>query len=296
AAISIAALGGIESLLCGAVGATMTGKPLDSNQELIGQGIGNMLIPFFGGVPATAAIARTSVGIKSGGVTRVVSFVHAGVLLLSVLARGPLIGRVPLAALGGVLLVTAWRMNEWEALRFFARARLKGALAGVAVTMLATAALDLTQAILIGVAISALIYLRQSAASMAVVSEPVRPERLRSPPPQLVSDDTHVYYLTGPIFFGSVHVLLEAFRNASDYRTLVISMRGVPLIDAMGVQALQRIVEAQHARGATLRFSGVQPAVRQMLERTGLLDVIGQGNIYWSAEEAIIAADKANTG
>lgn len=115
AAISIAALGGIESLLCGAVGATMTGKPLDSNQELIGQGIGNIVIPFFGGVPATAAIARTSVGVKSGGLTRMMSFVHAGVLLLSVLVLAPLIGRIPMAALAGVLLVTAWRMNEWEA-------------------------------------------------------------------------------------------------------------------------------------------------------------------------------------
>src|SRR5262245_21132375 len=121
AAISIAALGGIESLLCGTVGATMTGRPLDSNQELIGQGIGNMLIPFFGGVPATAAIARTSVGVKSGGVTRVMSFVHAAVLLLSVLALAPLLGRVPLAALAGVLMMTAWRMNEWESIHFFVK-------------------------------------------------------------------------------------------------------------------------------------------------------------------------------
>jgi len=167
AAISIAALGGIESLLCGAVGATMTGKPIDSNQELIGQGIGNMLIPFFGGVPATAAIARTSVGVKSGGITRATSFVHAGVLLLSALALAPLIGHIPLAALAGVLLVTAWRMNEWESIRFFARARLKHAITGMLVTMVATVALDLTQAILIGIAISALIYLRQSAGSAA---------------------------------------------------------------------------------------------------------------------------------
>jgi SulP family sulfate permease len=165
-AISIAALGGIESLLCGAVGATMTGRPLDSNQELIGQGIGNLLIPFFGGVPATAAIARSSVGIKSGGMTRVVSFVHAGVLLLSVLALAPLIGRIPLAALAGVLMMTAWRMNEWESIHFYARTRLKHAIVGVLVTMIATVALDLTQAILIGIAISALIYIRQSAGSV----------------------------------------------------------------------------------------------------------------------------------
>lgn len=94
AAVAIAALGAIESLLCGAVGANMSGLPFDTNQELIGQGIGNMLIPFFGGVPATAAIARSSVAIKSGGVTRMTSFVHAGVLLLSVFALTPLISQV----------------------------------------------------------------------------------------------------------------------------------------------------------------------------------------------------------
>src|SRR5205085_1162725 len=120
---------------------------------------------------ATVAIARSSVGIKSGGMTRVMSFVHAGVLLLSVFALGPLIGRIPLAALAGVLMITAWRMNEWESIHFFTRTRLKHAIAGVLVTMVATVALDLTQAILIGIAISALIYIRQSAGSVGVTSE-----------------------------------------------------------------------------------------------------------------------------
>jgi SulP family sulfate permease len=291
AAISIAALGGIESLLCGAVGATMTGKPLDSNQELIGQGIGNMLIPFFGGVPATAAIARSSVGIKSGGMTRMMSFVHAGVLLLSVFALAPLIGRVPLAALAGVLLVTAWRMNEWESLRFYARTRLKHAIVGVLVTMIATVALDLTQAILIGIAISALIYIRQSAASTGVVSEPVDLERMQQRGQRLLTTDPsiHIYYLTGPLFFGSAHNVLEAFETARDYRALVISMRGVPLIDAMGAQALAQIVEEQRGRGGEVCFSGLQPAVREMFARTGLLDTIGEQNIFWSADQAIVA-------
>ena len=242
AAISIAALGGIESLLCGAVGATMTGKPLDSNQELIGQGIGNMLIPFFGGVPATAAIARSSVGIKSGGMTRVMSFVHAGVLLLSVFALGPLIGRIPLAALAGVLMITAWRMNEWESIHFFTRTRLKHAIAGVLVTMIATVALDLTQAILIGIAISALIYIRQSAGSVGVTSGLVDPARLRQIGQRVLTTDssTHIYYLTGPLFFGSVHPVLEAFETARDYRAIVISMRGVPLIERWGRRRSRR--------------------------------------------------------
>jgi len=290
-AISIAALGGIESLLCGAVGSTMTGKPIDSNQELIGQGIGNMLIPFFGGVPATAAIARTSVGVKSGGLTRVMSFVHAGVLLLSVLALAPLIGRIPLAALAGVLMMTAWRMNEWEAIRFFTRARLKHALVGMLVTMIATVALDLTQAILIGIAISALIYLRQSAGSMGVTSEPVDPARLRQIGHRLLTTDpaVHIYYLTGPLFFGSVNTVLEAFKNAGDWRALIISMRGVPLIDAMGIQALEQIVETERHRGAQVCFSSLQPAVREMFARTGLLAKVGEENIFWSADQAIVA-------
>jgi SulP family sulfate permease len=291
AAISIAALGGIESLLCGAVGATMTGKPLDSNQELIGQGIGNMLIPFFGGVPATAAIARSSVGIKSGGMTRVVSFIHAGILLLSVFALGPLIGRIPLAALSGVLMVTAWRMNEWESIHFFTHTRLKHAIVGMLITMIATIALDLTQAILIGIAISALIYIRQSAESVGVTSESIDPARLRQIGQRVLAtdDSTHIYYLTGPLFFGSVHPVLEAFETARDYRAIVISMRGVPLIDAMGVQALAQIVEEQRRRGGTVSFSGLQPAVREMFGRTGLLKTIGEQQIFWSADQAILA-------
>jgi sulfate permease, SulP family len=290
-AISIAALGGIESLLCGAVGATMTGKPIDSNQELIGQGIGNMLIPFFGGVPATAAIARTSVGVKSGGITRIMSFVHAGVLLLSVFALAPLIGRVPLAALAGVLMMTAWRMNEWESIHFYSRARLKHAIIGMLVTMVATVALDLTQAILIGIAISALIYIRQSATSTGVTREAVDPARLQQIGHRLLTTDpsVHIYYLTGPLFFGSVHNVLEAFETARDYRALVISMRGVPMVDAMGAQALAQILEEQRGRGGDVCLSGVQPAVRAMLARTGLLDQIGEGNIFWSADQAIVA-------
>jgi SulP family sulfate permease len=300
AAISITALGAIESLLCGAVGANMTGKPMDSNQELIGQGIGNLVIPFFGGVPATAAIARTSVAIKSGAATRVTSFIHAGVLLASVFVLGPLIGQIPLAALGGVLLVTAWRMNEWESIHFFARARLKHAFAGMLVTMLATIALDLTQAILIGIAISALIYLQQSAVATVVKGEPVNPARL----PQLGRDlqvpcpKVHVYYLTGPIFFGSVHTVLESFETARDYQTLIISMRGVPMIDVMGAQALTQIIEEQHHRGGNVFFSGVQPAVREMFKRTGVLALVGEEQVFWSADQAILAVHRqhAKTG
>jgi SulP family sulfate permease len=290
-AVSIAALGAIESLLCGSVGATMSGKPFDSNQELVAQGIGNLLLPFFGGVPATAAIARTSVAIKSGAVTRMTSLVHAVVLLLSALALAPLIGRIPLAALAGVLLVTAWRMNEWETIHFFWQTRIKHALVGIVVTMLATAALDLTQAILIGITISAIIYIRQSAQATVVAKQPVDLEKLRAQghAVEALAPDTHVYYLTGPIFFGSVHILLEALREAHNYRVLVISMRGVPLVDAMGARALRELVEEHQRHGGIVAFSGLQPGVRAMFERTGLIALLGEQRIYWSADQALAA-------
>ena len=153
AAVSIAALGAIESLLCGAVGTTMTGVKMRNNQELIMQGAVNVVVPFLGGVPATAAIARTSVGIKSGGRTRLVPVIHGVALLLSALVAAPLISRIPLAALGGVLLVTAFRMNEWEAIRGFVRYRQREAVIAMGVTMVATVVLDLTQAIVIGVVV-----------------------------------------------------------------------------------------------------------------------------------------------
>src|SRR5690606_37185748 len=117
-ALSVAALGAVESLLCGAVGSKMTGVRLQANQELVAQGIGNIIIPFFGGVPATAAIARSSVGIKSGGQTRLVSIIHALALLAAALLAAPIIALVPLTALAGVRMVTAVRMNEWASIRF----------------------------------------------------------------------------------------------------------------------------------------------------------------------------------
>lgn len=289
-AVSIAALGAIESLLCGSVGATMSGKPFDSNQELIGQGIGNLIIPFFGGVPATAAIARTSVAIKSGAATRLTSIIHSLLLLVSALALAPIIRYVPLAALGGVLLVTAWRMNEWESIHFFVGSRLKHALSGFVITMIATAALDLTQAILIGIAISAAIYLRQSATSTTVTSAPIKAEQLQNAgsPITATCPSIHVYYLTGPIFFGSVTTVLEAFETAKEYQSIIISMRGVPLIDAMGAQALRQIVEEHRRRKGEVILTAVQPAVQEMLQRTGLVELIDPKNIFWSSADAIV--------
>jgi sulfate permease, SulP family len=266
---------------------------MDNNQELIAQGIGNLVIPFFGGVPATAAIARTSVGVKSGGRTRVTSVVHGVTLLVAALAAGPLIARIPLAALGGVLMVTAFRMNEWEAIHFFVHKRLRHAVVAMAATMLATVFLDLTQAIVIGVAISALVFLRQASA-IVVSREPADLDRLRDGgfalEPGTPTRDVQVIYVTGPLFFGSVTAFLEALEGVPHAATLVLSMRGVPTIDAMGVQAIDEVIDRQEAGGGSVHLSGVQAPVAARLERSGILARLGPARIHWSAGHAIVAA------
>src|SRR5690606_42656 len=163
--LSVAVLGAVESLLCGAVLSRQTGTEKDSIQELFAQGVGNVLVPFFGGVPATAAIARSSVAVRSGAVTRLTGIFHGLALLAAALLLAPVISRVPVAGLAGVLAVSAWRMNDWPAIRDIFRRRFHSELPVFFVTLLATAALDLTQAIILGMGFSALIFVFQSSNS-----------------------------------------------------------------------------------------------------------------------------------
>lgn len=153
-AISIAALGMIESLLCGASASRMKNEPFDADRELIAQGVGNIVIPFFGGVPSTAAIARTSVAIKSGCETRLCGVFHSVALLASMFLLGPVMAQLPLSALAGVLMMTAWRMNEWHAIKDFFKNKKIAAISKFFVTMIATVVFDLTVAIIIGIVYS----------------------------------------------------------------------------------------------------------------------------------------------
>lgn len=291
-AVSIAALGAVESLLCGAVAAKMTGIRLHANQELIAQGLGNILIPFFGGVPATAAIARTSVGIKSGGQTRMVSLVHALLLLASALVLAPVIARVPLAALAGVLMVTAYRMNEWAAIRFMFSRRFKTGIATFLLTLVATVALDLTQAILIGVMISSALFINR-VARLTITVQKVDPEKMRARGFNVRGHCPHVEvaYLTGPLFFAATGNFNEAFAHLDGTHVLILSMRAVPLIDVSGIEALAGLFEKMEHADKILMLSGVQPGVLDMLKRAGLYDQIGEDRIFWSSEQAIVEAE-----
>ncbi len=292
-ALTITALGAVESLLCGAVASNMTGIRLQANQELIGQGVGNIVIPFFGGVPATAAIARTSVGIKAGGKTRLVSVVQSAGLLLSMFLLAPVMSRIPLTALAGVLMVTAVRMNEWAAIRFMFGHRFKTAMITFLVTMLATITLDLTQAILIGAFLSGAVFLSQMA-SLDVEMQDVDPGKLREKGIENAGKCRHVQvaFLTGPLFFAATGHFNEAFAPLKDTHALILSMRGVPHIDMSGLEAIKRLHEQLSRQGTLLMFAGVHRNAMRMMERAGLVEEIGRENFFWSSDQAIVEAER----
>ncbi len=291
--LTITALGAIESLLCGAVGSNMTGIRLQANQELIAQGVGNMLIPFFGGVPATAAIARTSVGIKSGGQTRLVSIIHAIGLLLSMFLLAPFMERIPLTALAGVLMVTAVRMSEWSAIKFIFGKRFKTDMLAFTITMLATVVLDLTQAILIGSFLAGAVFLNKIA-SIDIDVQEVDTERLKQRGIETTGQCKHVRvaFLTGPLFFAAVGQFNETFANLKDTHALILSMRGVSLVDTAGIEAIHHLHKRLHQQGGTLMFAGIHDNARDMLQRGGLVEAIGESNFFWSSDQAIVEAEK----
>ena len=291
--LTITALGAVESLLCGAVGSNMTGVRMQANQELIAQGIGNMVIPFFGGVPATAAIARSSVGIKSGGQTRLVSIIHAVGLLLSMFLLTPLMEKIPLAALAGVLMVTAVRMSEWNAIKFMFGKMFKTDMIAFTVTMLATIVLDLTQAILIGSFLAGAVFLNKIA-SISIEVQEVDIDRLKQRGIETEGKCKHVRvaFLTGPLFFAAAGQFNEAFSDLKETHALILSMRGVSLIDTAGIEALHKLHERLHKQGGTLMFAGVHENARQMMERAWLIQTIGEENFFWSSDQAIVEAER----
>jgi SulP family sulfate permease len=285
-AISIAALGLIESLLCGASAGRMKNEKLDANQELIAQGIGNIVIPFFGGVPATAAIARTAVAIKAGGKTRITSVVHSVVLLLSMFLLAPVISRIPLASLAGVLMMTAWRMNDWGVIRNIFSHKIKTQIMQYVITMVATVIFDLTIAILIGVLFSVVMFVLK-VSDMQVNVADVDPERMPGHPDSLKDRKATVVYVTGPLYFGTANALEEKLTGISEKEIIIFSMRGVPFADASGVQVLQELTAAISAKDKTVLFTAIQPPVKEMFDRCGLTSDVGQDRFFWSTDKAL---------
>ena len=293
-AFSIAALGMIESLLCGSSAGKMKNEEMNADRELIAQGIGNIVIPFFGGVPATAAIARTSVAIKAGAETRVAGIFHSIVLLASMLILSPIMSQIPLAALAGILMVTAWRMNDWNNIRFIFGHKFKSGMAKFLVTMIATVIFDLTKAIIIGVGLATFMIV-VGMADLEITVKTIQKSRLEKKGIDIpeVSDKIKIAYLTGTIFFADVDKLIKKLRIEEE-RTdiLILSMRGVPVIDLSGVQGMIELIETLQAGNTAVYLTSVQPAVLDKMARGGIVDMIGSDYVFKSAEQAIVIAQQ----
>lgn len=257
-AFTIAALGLVESLLCGACASNMKKEPFDADQELIAQGVGNMVIPFFGGVPSTAAIARTSVAIKSGGITRLTSVFQSVWLILCMFLLAPVMAQLPLSALAGVLIMTAWRMNEWDSIKYFFKNKMWGAVAKFSVTLVATVVFDLTIAIIIGVMFS-LILLVSRIAKIEIEFSSIDNSSLPEKNDTKNYERTVVVYLTGALFFAnSQHIIDKIEKQNSAYDKFIIVMRGIIYMDISAGQSILEFLKEEKLLSKEICFTGTR--------------------------------------
>jgi sulfate permease, SulP family len=291
AAFAVAALAAIESLLSAKVADGMTdAAPHDPNRELFGQGLANVVSPLFGGMPATGAIARTAVNARAGARTRVAAIVHALVLVLVVFVGGGLVSKIPLAALAGVLMVTAVRMVEIVNVRSVLRST-RGDAAVLVLTAGATIVFDLIVAVEIGVAVAAVLALRNVARNAAAVSEALPPvhEVDAETETALLHDRILVYRLDGALFFGAAQRFLHELTAVSDVRVVILRLPSLQVLDATGAQALGEIVRELEARHVTVLLKGPRPEHLKVLQAVGALDELAHQNHLFTDFDAAVA-------
>ncbi|MGW3943436.1 SulP family inorganic anion transporter [Streptomyces phaeochromogenes] len=290
-AVAVAALAALESLLSASVADGMTvGQKHDPDRELFGQGLANIASPLFGGVPATGAIARTAVNVRSGGSSRLASLVHAAVLAVIVFAAAPLVSKIPLAALAGVLLATAVRMVEVGSLRAMAKATRSDALILV-LTAVATLALDLVYAVIIGIVAAGALALRAVARQVRLDQVPLDRGDHSVEEHALLAEHIVAYRIDGPLFFAGAHRFLLELAEVADVRVVILRMSRVTTIDATGALVLKDAVEKLNRRGVVVLTSGIRASQRQVLESVGALEVLRlEGREYASTPEAIKGA------
>lgn len=268
-AFTIAILCAIESLLSATVADGAISEHHNSNTELIGQGVANIVVPFFGGIPVTGAIARTMTNINNGGRTPVAGIIHALVLLAIFLLLMPLIELVPMACLAGVLVIVAYNMSGWRTVRSLLR-NPKSDIAILATTFILTVVFNLTIAIEIGMLLAVLLFLRRVSENVQV--SVLRDELDVAQGTEMTQHETlniakgvEVYEINGPFFFGVATKFDEVMREMGDKPVVrIIRMRKVPFIDSTGLHNLQILVESSHREGIRVILSGVNPSVQDV--------------------------------
>jgi len=278
--VTIALLGAIESLLSARVADAMIGDRHDPNQELMAQGIANIVAPFFGGIPATGAIARTATNVRTGGRTPVAGIVHAATLLAIVLAAAPLAKYIPLPALSAVLIVVALNMGDWKAFRELRRYSLAYRVILLS-TFFVTVVFDLTLAVELGLVLASLFFIWR-------VSDLTRMEPLPLPdaPPAIAA-----WKLFGSLFFGSVgriEPLLDAKANPA--RVVILEMHQVISLDTTGLETLQQLARSLARRGGGLVLCGLTPQPASLVARSGFRDELGAANIVEDLDAALARA------
>ncbi|TCS40455.1 SulP family inorganic anion transporter [Reinekea marinisedimentorum] len=288
-AFTIAMLGAIESLLSAVVADGMAGTRHNSNQELVGQGLANILTPLFGGIAATGAIARTATNIRNGGNSPLAGIIHSLTLVFILVALAPLANNIPLACLAAILFVVAWNMSEAH---HFCKLVKKAPTADVVIlliTFLLTVFADLVIAVNIGVIMATLHFMRRMASSVEVSLTPaseINAERLQSGESEL-PDNALVFAIDGPFFFGAVENFERALAGThTDPKYLIIRLKWVPFIDATALQTLEEVIQSLQKRHVQVLISGANARVDGKLRKAGVIELLGEENYCATFEQA----------
>ena len=291
-AFTIAMLGAIESLLSAVVADGMAGTRHDSNQELIGQGVANIVAPLFGGFAATGAIARTATNVRNGANSPLAGITHAVTLVLIVLFLAPFAVHIPLAALAAILFVVAWNMSEARHFVKMARRAPRADVVILLATFGLTVFVDLVVAVNIGVILATLQFMRRMASSVEVQQQSAQDISREFGIPDL-PPGVLVYAVEGPFFFGAVENFERALASThTDPKVLIIRLRWVPFIDVTGLQTLEEVVMDLHRRKVRVMLTGANERVRAKLEKAGILDLVGRENLFERLPNALAALNQ----
>ncbi|MDR0968939.1 MAG: STAS domain-containing protein [Lentimicrobiaceae bacterium] len=284
-AFTIAMLGAIESLLSAMVADGAMGTQHRSNTELIGQGIANIVTPFFGGIPATGAIARTMTNIRNGGKTPIAGMIHAIVLLLIMLFFGKWAAYIPMSTLAGILVVVAYNMSEWRSFKGLLKNN-KSDVVVLLVTFFLTVIIDLTVAIQFGLLLAVILFLKRviETTDVAVLDQAVQDEvkgNRDAGDPLDIPKGVSVFEISGPFFFGIANKFEEAEKQTSRHEPFIriIRLYRVPFIDSTGLNNLRAFIERSQKSGVRIILSGAQSSVRENLIQSGIVDLVGNENV-----------------
>lgn len=292
-AFAIAMLGAIESLLSAVVADGMAGTRHDSNQELIGQGIANLVVPLFGGFAATGAIARTATNIRNGATGPLAGIIHALTLVLIILFLAPLASNIPLCALAAILFVVAYNMSELKHFKRMLQRAPRADIAILLVTFTLTVFSDLVIAVNIGVILAMLQFMRRMASSVEVqqVVEEELANELHSNGQASLPPGVMVYTIEGPLFFGAAETFERALSQThTDPELLVICLKRVPFMDITGLQTLEEVIQQLHERQIVVKLCEANGKVLGKLERTGILRLLGPGHYHQTLGTALLEA------